>query len=367
MVFLSHSWHNKPAARRLVEALSRERIPCWLDDQQLDYGREIRASLRNAISDSDIYLYLVSTAANDSKWVKDELDHALNLEFESRLRIVPVRLADSDDPMPDPLMGRKYAHLDPSHGGAARLAQSLAGVKGCDRIPDDNRLSATVRLEEHGIAHTLVQARDFATDSEEHVLLLDSGYESLDELYWQVSDATFPLVESTPGESTDIAEIVDSVHRQCRNIIKEARSVCRRFIDTDGSRADVRHYVDAGHERILYEMLHRLKWNTTYLRHLRGDEAFDEALKHPRNLAEPFDGRACDIIYEGKKLGSVNAPRYASKDLSTLFGHTDVPFTYIFPWDVGKAVGHVLARRFMAGNLRSTEVPDPGTLTCGLS
>ena len=349
-----------------MEALARERMPCWLDEQQLDYGQEMRRSLRNAISGSDIYLYFVSNAANASNWVQDELDHALNLEIESRLRIVPVRLADSTDPLPDPLSGRVYASLDQSHGGAACLAQSLTGVRGCDRMPEDSRVSATVRLEEHGIAHTLVQARDFSANSEKHVLLLDNGYESLDKLYWKVSEVRFPPVDRTARESREIAEIVDGIHHQCRNIIRESRSTCRRFLETDSQRDDC-HYLDAGHERILYEMLHRLKLNMIYLRHLRGDEAFDEALMHARNLPEPFDGRACDIVSEGQKLGSVNVPRYASKDLSTLFGHTDDPFKYIFPSDVGNAVGHVLARRFMAGNLRSTEVPDPETLTSGLS
>ena len=32
VAFLSHSWHNKPAARRVVEALAQESIPCCLDD-----------------------------------------------------------------------------------------------------------------------------------------------------------------------------------------------------------------------------------------------------------------------------------------------------------------------------------------------
>ena len=349
-----------------MEALARERMPCWLDEQQLDYGQEMRASLRSAISDSDIYLYLVSKAANTSPWVREELQYALSLEFESRLRIVPVCLADSEDPMPDLLSGRVYASLDPSHGGAARLAQSLTGVKGYDRMPEGNRLSATVRLEEHGIVHTLVRARDFSADCDKHVLLLDSEYESLDNLYWKVSAMRFPPVDRRDRESTKIAEVVDGVHSQSRDIIKESRVICRRFIEAD-SRSDDCDYLNSGHERILHGMLHRLKWNVTYLRHLRGDEEFDEALMDTRDLAEPFDGPACDYVSEGQMLGSVNAPRYASSDLSTLFGHTDDPFKYVFPWDVGKAVGHMLARRFMAGNLRSIEVPSPETLTCGLS
>jgi len=66
MIFLSHSWTNKSAARKIVEALATEGLPCWLDEQQLEDGAELRASLRLAISQSDVYLYLVSNAANES-------------------------------------------------------------------------------------------------------------------------------------------------------------------------------------------------------------------------------------------------------------------------------------------------------------
>ena len=97
MIFLSHSWQNKTAARKVVEALATERIPCWLDEQQLHEGAELRASLRSAIAQSDVYLYLVSKAANESKWVQDELQFALGLEHEGKLKIIPVRLADNQD------------------------------------------------------------------------------------------------------------------------------------------------------------------------------------------------------------------------------------------------------------------------------
>lgn len=86
MIFLSHSWQNKPAAHKVVEALATERLPCWLDEQQLDYGAEMRAALRSAIAQSDIYLYLVSDAANNSKWVRDELEYAVGLELEKKLK-----------------------------------------------------------------------------------------------------------------------------------------------------------------------------------------------------------------------------------------------------------------------------------------
>ena len=366
MVFLSHSWLDKRVARRVVESLAMERIPCWLDEQQINYGQKLRSALSEAISQSNVYLYLVSRAANDSEWVQDELQFALELEFESALRIVPVRLADNEDPLPNLLSGRVFASLDVSHGGVPRLAHDLTEIEGHERIEGNSRISATVRLEESRIVHTLAQARRFAPDCERHVMLIDGRYESLSDLYWEVSEVEFPLIDSQDRKSAEIAAIVDGVHFQCRKIIKESKVVCRRFFATDNAHED-RPYMDAGYERILYEMLHLLKWNTTYLRHLRGDQAFDESSTKHKYLQEPFDGPTCDIICSGNKLGSVNAPEYARSDTSRLFGLPYSPFASILPGDVGKAVGHVLARRFMANSIGSTEMPDPKTMTYGPS
>ena len=366
MVFLSHSWHDKPVARRVVEEFSAEGIPCWLDEQQLDYGEGLRAALRRAISQSHVYLYLVSEAANESRWVQDELEHAVNLETESGLRIVPVRLTDSKASLPSLLSGRVYASLDPMQGGLAQLAQSLSEIREYDHVPDGSRISATVRLAEHGLVHTLGPARVYKADCERHVLLIDNQYESLSKHYWEVSEVKFPPIDTQAIESPDIAETVRSVHTQCRRIIRESMAVCRRFSATD-SRSDDCNYFDAGHERILHEMLHRLKSNTKYLRHLRGDEAFDQATLSTRSLPEPFDGPTCDLMSDGRKIGSVKVPEYARSDTSMLFGRLYYPFASVFAWDVGKAICHILARRFMAETIQSTEMPAPDTMTYGPS
>ena len=145
MIFLSHSWTNKPIARQLVEALAREHLPAWLDEQQLDAGAGLRAGLLDAIAKSDAYLYLVSKDANSSKWVHDELQFAIGLEFEKKLKAVPVRLVGDDTSLPPLLSGRVYHTLDVEKGGgAARLAHLLKDVASPE-VPSGCRVSATVR------------------------------------------------------------------------------------------------------------------------------------------------------------------------------------------------------------------------------
>jgi hypothetical protein len=101
MIFLSHSRADKPAARRLVEALVREGVPAWIDEQQLYGGESLQAALYGAIASSNVYLYLVS-AANASEWVQKELEFALGLARD-RLKVIPIRLAGDDTAMPLPL------------------------------------------------------------------------------------------------------------------------------------------------------------------------------------------------------------------------------------------------------------------------
>ena len=371
MIFLSHSWQNKPVAHKVVEALATERLPCWLDEQQLDYGAELRASLRFAISQSDIYLYLVSDAANNSAWVRDELEYAVGLEFEKKLKIVvPVRVADNEDELPPLLSGRYCATLDPTSGGAGLLAHNLTKISGCARIPENCRLSATVRLDKHRLVHTLTQARDFPTDSEIRALLLDDQYKTLDSLYWKVAEVRFPSVQGPPQELTNIAQIVAEIHRQSRSIIQEARLICRRF-STINSTDDYHQYFDAGHERALRVMLHRLQWNTTYLRSLREGEILGEDFVNARRLPEPFNGHGCDFVSEGQLLGSFKVPEGShpfSPNMTDLipWGLTS-PFADMLPSDVGTAVGEILALRFMNQSLPSAEMHSPELLKYGLA
>lgn len=371
MIFLSHSWQNKPAARRLVEALATECIPCWLDEQQLREGAELRASLRTAIAQSNVYLYLISDAANASEWVQDELRFALGLEHEKRLHVIPVRLADNHDASPDLLRGRLYSSLEATIGGAARLAHRLAELKDFNHRPPGCRLSATVRLDDHRLVHSLKQARLMADAANNvDVLLLTTQYEALDSLYWNVAEVAFPNVSGSPNELTSAAEFVAEIHELSRAIIREARSLCRRFAET-GTEDDFVEYYDAALLRAIRVLLHRLQWNTEYLQSLRDARQIDSEFISKRSLPELFDGHRCEFVARGKKIGSIVVPKYGHplpQHATTLvpWGLTS-PFGDIPREEVGSAVGDFMAQRFVARSLLSVEIPDPNTLRYGLA
>lgn len=272
--------------------------------------------------------------------------------------------------MPPLLSGRFWASLEPASGGVGRLVHSLSEISGCDRIPESCRLSATVRLEKHCLIHTLAEARDFPTGSEIHALLLNDQYETLDSLYWEVAEIRFPSVKESPHMLMNPAQIVSEIHRQSRRIIQEARLICRRF-STINSTNDYHQYFDAGHERALRVMLHRLQWNTTYLRSLRDGKKLDDDFVDTRHLPQPFDGHQCDFVSGNQKLGSVNVPKHAYpfhphvKELMP-WGLTS-PFADMVQSEVGTAVGEIIALRCINQSLPSTEMPSPLSLKHGLS
>ena len=281
-----------------------------------------------------------------------------------------MRLADNRDDLPRLLSGRIYADLDPTTGGAARLAFNLAKIDGHDHIPENCRLSATLRLEEWRLVHTLAQARDFSTGNEIHALLLDDQYEALDSLYWSVAEVRFPPVQGPPQGAADASQTVAEIHKQSRSIIQETQSICGRFLAVKSTDAH-REYFDAGHERVLHLLLHRLQWNTTYLRALRDDKKLDEDFVNARRIPEPFDGHRCDFVSGDQKLGPVRVPQHGhpfSPDTPGLraWGLTS-PFADMLQPEVGTAVGELLALRFMAQTLPSTEMPSPESLRYGLS
>lgn len=371
MIFLSHSGQNKTTARRVVEALTRERLPCWYDEQQIVLGSELRASIRSAISRCDIYIYLVSHAANESRWVHEELQYALNLEFNDQLKIVPVLLDNNSDEMPELLSGRVYTTLDSKLGGVAGLAHQLSKIDGCRNIRDDCYTSATVRLDRLRVEHTLKQAHECSDSSKVSVLLLDDQYRLLDHRYWEVAELDFPVMEADSREvALAASETFADLHRQSRSIIGEAQVICCRALSIDCSE-DERIYHEAACERILYVILHRLQWNTTYFHKIRDGNRLSEGFVALRRLPEPFDGDRFDFVVDGTKLGSAKLPphshpRYPHVKKPIAWGLSH-PFTTTFPSDVGIAVGDILARRFLARSIPSTKIPPSSSLKFGLS
>ena len=107
-VFISHSSRDKAAANRLAEELQAQDYEVWLDTREVLVGDNIVAEVYAGIADSKFMVVLLSNAACESQWVKEEFTSARMTEIENRqVIILPAKIEECE--IPAPLNTKKYA------------------------------------------------------------------------------------------------------------------------------------------------------------------------------------------------------------------------------------------------------------------
>jgi hypothetical protein len=371
MIFISHSSKDKSDARRLLEVLAREGLPAWLDENQLFFGDTLSKEIEDAISKSDVFLYLISKDANSSVWVQRELNLAISYEIKQKLKVIPVRLTGDDLPLPESLNDRLYHALDVNAGtggGVNRLALELKAIAS-PTIPDGCRVAATVRLLQTGIIHTLDEVRSETPDALIDVLFLNDNYQRIDIDYWPLSEVRLP--RDINGSQTDLenaARIIENIHDQNRRAITELRKLTRRYI-SQHSRASYRQYYKAGYIQTMRVILHRLAWNCEYLYAIRDSHAIDSLIQK-RDLLTPFNSHICDF-FDGITIVKAHVPSHGhpfsgKRPEASGWGMTN-PFADMLEDQVGACIGDSIARYFLAKTLSSAELLNPDKLLYGLA
>lgn len=370
MIFLSHSWSEKSVARRIVESFAKQGLPVWLDEQQLSAGAPLRSNLLNSIAGSQVYLYLVSEKANNSEWVREELQHALSCERDLDLVVVPVRLAGDDTPLPKPLTGRVHHDLSTQAGGPAKLAHDLSALPNVKVVSPGARIAATVRLVARRVEHTLLETEGLLGDgTTRQTLILDQAFERLDLRYWRLAETRIPgSTQDSPETLARADRSIDDVHAECRRAINGAGALIAEHAHR---RTSVRHryYYTCAIERALHIFLHRLEWNCRYLESWNGATAFGQEAMEERHLPAPFTGHTCEFVVSGQSIGKVDVPPHGHpwlKGTKLTPLPLSKPFLDMTEGQVGTAIGDLVARRTLAGTLRTPDLPEPDALLYGL-
>jgi len=109
-VFISHSWSDKPLARRLAETIRKFAIHVWLHEAEIKLGDSLIDKIRTGIDSVDNVVALLSPQAVASEWVKRELDIAMNQEIEGeRVKVLPILAAPCA--LPGFLKGKLYTDM----------------------------------------------------------------------------------------------------------------------------------------------------------------------------------------------------------------------------------------------------------------
>jgi TIR domain len=92
-VFISHSWADKPLARRIARRLKHRGITIWIDEEELSGGNTLPRALRRAILGSTHVILVGTSSSRLSRWVQAELDYAKSPIFRRPI-IVPLIFED---------------------------------------------------------------------------------------------------------------------------------------------------------------------------------------------------------------------------------------------------------------------------------
>ncbi|MFN8018029.1 MAG: toll/interleukin-1 receptor domain-containing protein [Acidimicrobiales bacterium] len=90
-VFISHSSHDLERVIRLVGALEREGIPCWLASRDIALGQDYTDALAEAIAAAGALLLVHSAHSLRSKPCKDEV----NIAWSTDIPIVRLQIDDT--------------------------------------------------------------------------------------------------------------------------------------------------------------------------------------------------------------------------------------------------------------------------------
>ena len=126
-VFISHSFDtDHDLALRLAQDL-RPRLDVWLAPESIEPGDSWLTAVERGLSTSGVFLALLSEASLSSPWVLKEIQAAMELEVEQRLRLLPVQIEQCQ--LPILLRTYQVLQLSAGYGQIVDKTMRLAGVR----------------------------------------------------------------------------------------------------------------------------------------------------------------------------------------------------------------------------------------------
>lgn len=108
-IFLSHASADKPFVRKLKKSLERHGVKqIWIDEAELQIGDSLMKKIEEGLNKTKYVAVILSPNSIKSKWVRKELDIAINREIKSGDVVVLPILYKSCD-LPNFLEGKVYA------------------------------------------------------------------------------------------------------------------------------------------------------------------------------------------------------------------------------------------------------------------
>ncbi|MCI0478411.1 MAG: toll/interleukin-1 receptor domain-containing protein, partial [Anaerolineales bacterium] len=105
--FITHSWKDIDFAKRLCDDLRKHGLEGFFDAYAIQPGENIAARIAEGLEKCDVYVPILSLAALDSPWCKEEINAAITLKNErdskgrvrGRPEIIPIVIESCDLPV----------------------------------------------------------------------------------------------------------------------------------------------------------------------------------------------------------------------------------------------------------------------------
>lgn len=133
-LFISHSSHDKPFARKLIEELSKDQtLKFWIDEKEILTGDDIQRTITSSLHESDYLLVVISEKSTKSNWVNFEISQFMSIADGKN--IIPLMIG-SGHSFPEPIdnLIRRLKYLDFTdetkwHENVAELKQVVTKAK----------------------------------------------------------------------------------------------------------------------------------------------------------------------------------------------------------------------------------------------
>lgn len=100
-VFLSYAHEDREFAEKIARELRKSGVDLWVDMWEIIGGDSlIKKIFKEGLAQCEVFLILVSCSSTKSRWVHEELDHAMVKRIEGATRIIPLIKEKCEIPLP---------------------------------------------------------------------------------------------------------------------------------------------------------------------------------------------------------------------------------------------------------------------------
>ena len=148
-VFISYAMKNQEVANRLVVALEKHGLRCWIATRDIPFGASWPAEISNAISGSRLLLVVLSGDASKS----EHLEREVGLAIEAHVPIFPLKI---DDNAPSPTVSYFLANVQRRNAPsaftdewAATLAREISALLAPEAAAELKKLTVDDQVVAH--------------------------------------------------------------------------------------------------------------------------------------------------------------------------------------------------------------------------